>query len=139
MTTPRVASLLVSACLLGVVPQLHAQARIRPPRPQVCDMRAHIVILRVVDRTTGEPISRATIVATRTRTGAKLADAAWMGTPGNYLLAGDGDLPGLTAAGEPLDIVITHGARHVRTTVEVGLTADGCHVEMRKGPKEIRL
>ena len=139
MTTPRLTALLISACVLGLAPQLHAQTRARLPRPRVCDMRAHIIMLRVVDRTTGEPISRATIVATRTRTGAKLADAAWMGTPGNYLLAGDGDLPGLTAAGEPFDIVITHGAKHVRTTVELGLIADGCHVEMRNGPREIRL
>ena len=143
MLTSHVVSALVGAALLSGLPQLHAQPPARRSgalsRPQVCDMRASILILRVVDRRTGAPVSRATIVATRSRTHERLADAAWMGTPGNYLLAGDGDLPGLTRDGETVDVVISLGARRVRTRVEVGLTADGCHVELRNAPKEIRL
>ena len=143
MLTPPLVSVLVGAVLLSGLSPLHAQPPARrsgaPSRPQVCDMRASILILRVVDRRTGAPISRATIVATRSRTRERLADAAWMGTPGNYLLAGDGDLPGLTQEGETVDVVISLGARRVRTTVNVGLTADGCHVELRNAPKDIRL
>ena len=144
MLTPRFVSHLVVAVLLSGLCPLLAQPPARRgravPRPQqICDMRASILILRVVDRRTGAPVSRATILATRTRSGERLVDAHWMGTPGNYLLAGDGDLPGLTADGETLDVVFTLGARTARATFEVGLTADGCHVEIKKGPKEIRL
>jgi hypothetical protein len=104
-----------------------------------CPASAGVVAVRVLDRETGAPISRATVVATRTRSGARLAESGWMGTPGDYLIATDAGLPGLTAEGEQLRVVVTLGSRRVEATYLVALSADGCRIELRGGPRILRL
>lgn len=106
---------------------------------RICSAKAPVVAVRVIDRQTEAPVTGATITATRTRTGVRLTGAGPMGPPGDYLVAEDGGVEGLTRAGEPLLVEVRLGSRSVRAEYVIGLTEDGCHVELRSGPKSLRL
>jgi hypothetical protein len=112
----------------------------RRERPaQACDMMLRLITVRVVDGATGEPVSGATIRATRLRSKERLTSPTAMGTPGDYYLVEDGVLKGLTSEGEPLQIVVSKGKRRTTVTRTIGLDARGCHIEMRGGSPTITL
>jgi hypothetical protein len=106
---------------------------------KVCDMMQRVITVRVVDRATGEPVSGATIRATRLLSKERLAAPTAMGTPGDYYLVEDGVLKGLSTKGEPLQIVVSKGKRRTTVTRTIGLDAGGCHIEMRGGSPTITL
>ncbi|MCU0635357.1 MAG: hypothetical protein MUE41_10840 [Gemmatimonadaceae bacterium] len=101
-------------------------------------MSLRAVGVRVVDARTGKPVPGATIRSTLLRTRDSLPRGATETTPGDYLVAEDGTIPGLTRAGERLRITASLGSRRVSARYVLGLDAGGCHVELR-GPKELRL
>lgn len=105
---------------------------------QVCNMMQKLVTIRIVDRTTGEPVSGAAITATRVRTKAALPNVGSPGPMGDYYLVEDG-LPGLTRAGEPLRVTIRYKGRRVVRTYTLGLDTAGCHVDVRGGSLTVRI
>jgi hypothetical protein len=116
-----------------------------PPRltrqapAEVCDMRAKLIAIRVVDRRTGEPVAGATVRATRVRSREALPSAGPMGPPGDYLIVEDGAIAGLTREGEPLRVTVSKGSRRRTLTFTVALDSAGCHVELRGAPLTVRL
>jgi hypothetical protein len=109
-----------------------------PRQAQACDMRQKMVALRVVDRRTGEPVTGATITATRLRTKETLPNTGPMGPSGDYYVLEDG-LRGLTAAGEPLRVTVRYRGRRITRTYTLGLDQTGCHVDVRGGSLIVRI
>jgi hypothetical protein len=132
-----------TVCCLALLLTTNALLAQRQPsreRPAVaCDMSQRIISVTVVDRSTGALVEGATVAATRVRTKAVVTPGATMGSPGIYYIVQDGELPELSRAGEPLRIVVSKGERRVVVNYTIGLDARGCHVDLRGGPKEIKL
>lgn len=136
----------VPSALVVVLFSDAVSAQSRPPSgisqkrlEKACDMMQRLITVRVVDRTTGEPVSGAIIQATRLRSKERLASPTAMGTPGDYYLVQDGVLKELSIEGEPLQIVVSKGKRRTTITRTIGLDARGCHIEMRGGSPTITL
>jgi hypothetical protein len=107
------------------------------PNDRVCDMSARVVSVRLVDAQ-ARGVGGATITVRRVRTGARLPQAAAMGSDGDYLIAQDGDLPDVRPGGEPLEITFRRTGRVLRHRVVIGMDAARCHLELKRGAAVIR-